>query len=296
MTAPGELSRRWAVAIVGVPIVLVLLYFGNWILGAPVALLAALGAAEAYRLAARKGVEAFRWVGATGAAALVIGATWRPTFTGFSPWALAAVATVTLVAVVLAIAGRGPEGQPLSAVSVTLFGCVYVGLPLAFVPLIHALPAVDSWGEVVPKPWLGTAVVALPLASAWVGDAAAFFAGTKWGRSKIAPSISPNKSWVGSWSGLAGAAVAAALWYYLAAPYLPGMPIESLWVAAVVGAVLGVGAQVGDLVISLLKREAGVKDTGALFPGHGGVLDRLDALTFTLPSTYAVFVILARIA
>ena len=93
-------------------------------------------------------------------------------------------------------------------------------------------------------------------------------------------------------AGLIGSAAGAGLWHLVAEPYSPGMPIRSLAVAAVVGAVLGVGAQVGDFAESLLKREAGVKDSGAFFPGHGGVLDRLDALIITLPMAYAILVML----
>jgi phosphatidate cytidylyltransferase len=95
-------------------------------------------------------------------------------------------------------------------------------------------------------------------------------------------------------AGLIGAAAGAALWYLVAAPYLPGVPIESLGVAAIVGVVLGVGAQVGDFAESLLKREAGVKDSGAVFPGHGGVLDRIDALIVTLPMAYVILTLLDR--
>ena len=291
MSPGNELGRRWAVAIVGVPVVLGLLYAGGWVLAVPVAILAGLGTMETYRLAEQKGTRPFRWLGAAAAAGLVLLAAAYPSFTAFAPWALTVVVAVAFFAVLAAIA-RGADRHPLASVAVTLFGTLYVGFSLAFVPMLHELPSIDAWGEVIPKAGIGLLVVALPLTSTWIGDSVAFFAGTAWGRTRILPSVSPKKSWLGSVVGLLGAAVGAALWHLVAEPYLPGMPIRRVAVAAVVGAVLGVGAQVGDFAESLFKREAGVKDSGTIFPGHGGVLDRLDALIVTLPMAYALLVLL----
>jgi phosphatidate cytidylyltransferase len=134
-------------------------------------------------------------------------------------------------------------------------------------------------------------VLALPLAATWTGDSAAYFAGSAWGKRKLAPTISPNKSWVGFWAALFGAGAAAVAWLLVAGPKLPGLTLGP-GAAAVVGVLLGLGAVVGDLAESLFKREAGVKDSGTFFPGHGGVLDRLDALFVTLPLAYGALVAL----
>jgi phosphatidate cytidylyltransferase len=152
------------------------------------------------------------------------------------------------------------------------------------------MPVARAWESGDPSPWAGLLVVALPLAATWIGDAAAFFAGRAWGKGGLAPTISPNKSWAGAWAGLAGAAAAGVVWWAVARAVLPGQPLGPV-TAAVVGVLLGVSAILGDLAESLLKRGAGVKDSGTLLPGHGGVLDRLDALTFTLPMAYAAFVL-----
>jgi len=287
----SDLAKRWAVAAAGIPAVLVLLYLGGWALATPVALLAALGSLECHRMAAQGGVSALRWVGAGGAAGFVLAAAWRPTFDGFAPAALGIVIAVTAVALVGAIAARGPEDKPLASVAVTLFGSVYVGIPLAFAPLLHALPEAKAW-VVTGAAWAGALAVALPLAATWLGDALALFVGTAWGSGGLAPSISPNKSWVGVWGGLSGAALASVVWYVIAGAQLPGLPVPSLLVAALIGIFLGVWAIVGDLAESLMKRDAGVKDSGTFFPGHGGVLDRLDALLFTLPAAYFTLVVL----
>ena len=283
------------VSIIGIPIVLGLLYSGNWVLGVPLSVLAAMGTQEVYRLAAHTGVDAFRLTGATGAAALVLAGTWQGTFAAFAPWALIVVGTVMLISLMLAVMNRGATGGPLGAVSVTMAGCLYCGFSLSFVPLTLMFPAAEGWGETTGAPWLGVAVIALPLAITWIGDAVAFFAGSRWGEHKLAPSISPNKTWLGSWSGLGATIAVGILWYFVTSPYLVGMPINSFLMAGLVGAVLGMSAQVGDLVISVFKREAGVKDTGTIFPGHGGVLDRIDSIAFTVPISFAVIALLAKI-
>jgi phosphatidate cytidylyltransferase len=282
----GDLGPRVAVAAVGIPAILALLYFGGWVLGVPLAGIAALGTSEVYALSESGRARPFRVLGAAVAGALVLLAVARPDFASAAPWALGLLGGLMAVGLVLALGRRGPEGSPLSSVSVTLFGAAYCGLVLAFVPLLHALPARLGWGGPQPTAWAGMLIVVLPLSTTWIGDAAAYFAGTAWGRAKLFPDVSPNKSWVGAWAGILGSAAAAGGWFLVARSVLPGIPLRQFGVVVAGGALLGVGAIVGDLAESLLKREAGVKDSGSLFPGHGGVLDRLDALTVTLPLAY----------
>ncbi|HUF75149.1 MAG TPA: phosphatidate cytidylyltransferase [Longimicrobiales bacterium] len=299
----SELAKRWAVAGVGIPVVLLLLYLGGWPLALPVAALAALGAREVYGFAAKGGTAPLVGFGAALSAGVVLVAAWRPTFSAFAPAVLGLLAGATAITLVVAMKVRGPTGKPLEAVAVTLFGALYAGLALAFGPLIHTLPA--SWSAQgasagAPGAWDGLLLVALPLAATWLGDALALFAGTAWGRGGLAPTISPKKSWVGVWAGLAGAGLAALVWYFVAAAVMADLPMQRLpaapLLAVVVGVVLGAAAILGDLVESLLKRQAGVKDSGAFFPGHGGVMDRLDALVFTLPTAYVALVVVEALA
>jgi phosphatidate cytidylyltransferase len=281
-----DLGARVAVAAVGIPAVLGLLYAGGWVLGVPLAVIAALGAGEVYRFAEARGVRAFGWMGMPAAGAVVLIAVARPDFPSMAPWVLGLMGALAVGSLKLALVWRGPKGSPLGAVSVTLFGALYAGLPTAFVVFLHAMPSRMDWGELRASPWMGLMVVALPLSATWIGDAAAYFAGSAWGKKKLFPSVSPGKSWVGAWAGTAGAAAAGAGWLLVARPFLPGLPVSGVGVAAGMGAILGVAAIMGDLSESLLKREAGMKDSGHLFPGHGGVLDRLDALVFTIPTAY----------
>ena len=122
--------------------------------------------------------------------------------------------------------------------------------------------------------------VLLLLGTVFAADTAAYFVGRLLGRSRMAPRISPGKTWEGTAAGLAAAAAACAT---LAA--VLDLPI-ALPFAAALGVALGVVAILGDLVESALKRACGVKDSGALVPGHGGVLDRLDSIVFNLPLMY----------
>jgi phosphatidate cytidylyltransferase len=119
-------------------------------------------------------------------------------------------------------------------------------------------------------------VVLLVLVLVWIADSAAYFVGRAWGRRKLAPSISPGKTWEGVAGGLIGAALYAII--------LAFFTDRGAWLALVVTALLlGMVSIVGDLFESAVKRQAGVKDSGSLLPGHGGILDRIDSATAALP-------------
>jgi phosphatidate cytidylyltransferase len=129
------------------------------------------------------------------------------------------------------------------------------------------------------SPWLVLAAMAI----VWIADIAAYFAGRRFGRRKLAPAISPGKTWEGVWGAL-GAVAVYALVLAAAAPaaMVPAGPAATLALVAFLPLVAAISV-VGDLYESLLKRQAGVKDSGALLPGHGGVLDRVDALLAAMP-------------
>jgi phosphatidate cytidylyltransferase len=171
----------------------------------------------------------------------------------------AAVVSVGLGAVVLAT--RTPTDQGMASLGVLAYAIPYFSVPVAS---LYHLQQLD--------PWLLFALLAI----VWLGDTGALYFGTLLGRHKMAPVVSPNKSWEGALAGLAVAVLATAVWSWWRLGRL-SLPLIAL------GAVTAVAAQIGDLVESLIKRGAGVKDSGNLFPGHGGVLDRMDALMFAAP-------------
>jgi len=291
-----ELYKRTVVATGAIPLVLGLMYLGGWYLAVPLATFAGWSAHELYRFADRKGVQPIECVGVAASGLFVLFAAWRPTFQDFSPLALSVIAVASVLAAAEVMRGQGLGGKPLAAAAITVYGAIYTGLALAFVPLLLELPFERGWASSAVDPLAALYMVALPLVATWVGDAAAYFIGTKWGRcrSRLAPEISPNKSWVGFWANLAGGSVAGVGWLFVTSESLPGLADAGFILFAVIGGLLGFAAVIGDLLESVLKREAGVKDSGVLFPGHGGALDRIDSLVLTIPTSYLLLIVLGQ--
>jgi len=179
----------------------------------------------------------------------------------------------------------------------TIFGVMYVGMFLASLIGIRELfgaefpyhlaiqffPNSISFSDdalrATTYSWGGYTVIAL-LVSIWMCDTAAYFGGLSMGKHKLFPRVSPNKSWEGAAWGFAGAVVTMIVFHSYFLPYM------QLHQAIIIGVIIGTIGQIGDLVESLLKRDAQVKDSSALIPGHGGVLDRFDSLIFVSPILY----------
>ncbi|MBA2627046.1 MAG: phosphatidate cytidylyltransferase, partial [Gemmatimonadales bacterium] len=173
-----------------------------------------------------------------------------------------------------ALARRAAGDRPLSSVAVTVLAVLYTGALPAFLLVIrHGTEPVRSW----PGTWL----VFFPLVVTWVCDTAAMFGGRAIGGPKLAPSVSPGKTRSGSVAGVVGGILVAVIFRFAVFPSL-GLAAHGLHLI-LMAAVLSVVGQVGDLAESLFKREASVKDSSTLIPGHGGVLDRFDSLYFVIP-------------
>ncbi|MDP4220687.1 MAG: phosphatidate cytidylyltransferase [Bacteroidota bacterium] len=169
--------------------------------------------------------------------------------------------------------------NPIEQTAITMFGAVYIGVGLGSMFGIHEYFTIKNLGaeqfDLFPP---GYFIVVL-LVSIWVGDSAAYFAGKAFGKHKISIRISPGKSWEGAVANFLGA---IAVWV-VAPLVLYRFSLLPLPHAIAIGAIAGVVGQFGDFGKSLLKRDAGVKDSSNLIPGHGGVLDRLDSIIFTAP-------------
>ncbi len=277
-----NLAQRIAVSAVAIPLVLAVVWYGGWPLVALLAGVAVLGTHELYGLSRRVGPSPLGAAG-LGAAALVPPAVYAvlrdPQGPVAAVWPYAAALWLVLL-LGLALWRRAPGERPLEAVAVTVFAVAYAAaLPAFLLDIRHRGHDVRSWA--------GAWLVFFPLVVTWVGDTAAMFAGRAIGGPKLAPVVSPGKTRAGSVAGVIGALVVAPVFALFVFPPL-GVP-GSLAALLLIAAVLGVLGQVGDLAESLFKREAGVKDSSHLIPGHGGVLDRLDALYVVVPVTAALY-------
>lgn len=261
-----------------------MIYLGGWPLGTLVALVAAGAAHEFYQMARALGARPFARLGMLGSGGLVLAVAARPDWAWSSGWAWGVCTGVGLLSLAWAVKDRGTDGVPLSSATATLFGVVYCGATLAFVPLVRGL----EWVGGGQPAWAGSALVIFPLVVTWVGDSCAYFGGRFFGKRPLAPKVSPKKTIEGGLSGLAGSVASAVLFAAFAFP-AASVPTMHLGIAAGMGLVLGAVGQVGDLAESLLKREAGVKDSGTILPGHGGLLDRFDAVLFTVPICYGMY-------
>lgn len=288
----GELTKRVAVAAVGIPFAILILYIGGWPLALVLAMIAAMGANEFIRIARQRDVHPPRMLTMLSAAVFLIVAAVLPTPLRATPWFWLLLTALLLVAAITVIWTRGVEGRPLATIGATLFGALLTGGTLTYAVFLREALAHSPYrfrtGELdtfMSSGWAGFSLVAYPLAVTWINDTFAYFGGRSMGKHKLIPRVSPGKTVEGTISGALGAVITSIV--IAKVVFSNWLGIDVGVVAAIIGGLLiSAGAVLGDLVESLLKREAGVKDSGTLLPGHGGVLDRFDALYFTLPIAY----------
>jgi phosphatidate cytidylyltransferase len=270
VTQPGfavNLARRVATAVVVLPLLLAAFFLGPPLLAAGIAAVAVvIGLGEFFALMKARGLAPFPVPGVVLLAAIFVDVA-RPVVPA-SLWpAVALVILATLLP-------RGADfATTVPSAALTLLGAAYLGSlggSVAALRLLH--PDTDGAWRLV-----------LLLAIVMGSDTAAFFAGNAVGRHKLAPGISPGKTIEGAVGALLGGVAAAAIVRSLG---MPSVPMAHALLLGLAVSVLGIA---GDLVESLLKRWAGVKDSGALFPGHGGMLDRLDSVLFGAPVLYYYF-------
>ena len=280
----ANLVRRVGFALVAIPLALLLVWYGGLPLALLLAVAAVLGTRELFDLAARGNVRPLRSLGLVSAGLLppivyatVTAPNIRSWITEWWPYGVA-LWLILLLSTTLAL--RSPADRPLSAAAVSLLAVIYTGaLPAFLLAIRHANHPLRSWA--------GAWLVFFPLVVTWVCDTAAMFGGRAFGGPKLAPAVSPGKTRSGSIAGVIGGLVVAPLF---AAAVFPRAGLElQLGQLLVIAGVLSVVGQVGDLAESLFKREAGVKDSSARIPGHGGVLDRFDSLYFVIPTAAALY-------
>jgi len=265
--------KRIITALILIPVVLVLVFLGpwwQWLFTLAVAAVAALAAWEFLGLAENAGAQPPRIAVLVAILAL---------FAGYFEWPglTAAIFGILSLALLVYCTLFRPVEKLMADASSSIFCLLYIGFTLLALPSLRENPEGN-----------GPSLLAFLLCVVWAGDAAALYIGRAWGRHKMAPTLSPNKTWEGALGSVAGSLFAAGfllglshllqMWDTAGLSYPESV---SYWLTLAV--IVNVAAQVGDLAESALKRSAGVKDSGSLLPGHGGVLDRIDALLLAAP-------------
>lgn len=252
---------RVVVAALLLPLILLVIWAGGWWVFGLAALAAVLGLHEFYGMT--RGLRPVVLAGYAGTLAALVGAEWGP------EWALAGfLSTFGFAFVFKGLAGVQPTMLSMAA---TVLGGAWIGLGIAHMILIREIPE------------HGALAAFTVLLAVFAADTAAYVAGRLIGRHKLAPRTSPGKTW----EGLAAGTIAAVLVPFFAL-YEEGF--LDVTQSLVLGGAIAVAAPMGDLFESALKRDAGLKDTGRLLLGHGGMLDRLDALLFTAVASYYLLV------
>lgn len=256
------LGLRVLVAVLGIPVLLGALYYGGWWLGGVVLALSLLGLWEFYGLALARGIKPLTIWGMIGGALL-----W---YCFFNPAASAAGAMVLWLLLLLSwLVLRSEVEHSLARAGTTVLGVIYTAGLLGHLLLLRNIDGI-----------FGFKLAVLTMVLIWIGDTGAYFTGMVLGKNPLAPKISPKKSIEGLIGGalftVAAAILISRYWIWELAP----------WQAWVIGLGVAFFGTLGDLFESMLKRDAGIKDSGNLLPGHGGVLDRFDSMMFALPFVY----------
>ncbi len=268
--------KRILTAVVLIPLVLVLILWGPlWLLMLVAWAIAELAVYEYLALAEASTLRSPRWLVLVCCAVLFVIAYWFPIFL-FPALEIFALLFLGICSL------RSPLDRVLRDAASGFFGLIYVAFPLVLAPLITTREN-------------GTAQLLFLLVVVWAGDIVALYVGRSIGRHRMAPILSPKKTWEGAAGSMVGS-IAAGLTLVAFGSHLSRHGFTLLlyaqpwWYWAGLAILLNVAAQIGDLLESAIKRGAGRKDSGSLLPGHGGVLDRIDALLLALPVLwYALF-------
>ena len=254
------LAKRISGAAILIPVVAAAVYLGGLPLLGLTTIAAVLAGIECFRLVDCDRVSPSLVIGLVAIVAYIVDAQW-PSL-GLLPWVLI---LSSLIGLTIQVFRRNAPGS-LHRWALIVAGSLYIGFSVGHFVKLRALDAGVYW-------------VVLALVSTWICDSAAYFVGSAIGKHKLSPSISPKKTWEGAIAGLIfGVATVVLLGCWLLDLDLPR--------SIALGALLVLAATIGDLAESVIKRQVGVKDSGRLIPGHGGMLDRIDSLLFVVPIVY----------
>lgn len=271
-----ELWKRVIVALFGAPLVLLLCYLGEFYFLFLVALISTVSLWEFYEMLRLHEVHPYRKTGVVTAIFFLLVTYWLP------QQMFPALVAVTLFVFLMHLTAQ--SGNASRNAAYTLIGIIYIPVLLSTLLLLR-----NNFAEWQPSVTVeygaygGGVLIILTFLAIWLCDSAAYFGGKSYGRHKLSPTISPNKTVEGAVSGF----LAAVLVFWGAAQLL--LPQLPTGYALAAGIIVGVFGQTGDLVESRFKRDNNVKDTSSILPGHGGMLDRFDSLIFVSPFLWSLF-------
>jgi len=264
----NNLTKRILVGIFGVPVILLSIWYGRFAFVALVGVIVVFAQYEFYRLAEKKQIQPLKIIGLIGGLLIVLN------FYFFKNELTLFILSIMVILLLITELFRNKPNALLNQMA-TLGGLIYPATLFSFLILIReSSPAINRSYQYGAK-WVFAILI-----STWICDTAAYFFGKKFGRHKLFPRVSPNKTVEGAISGLVFALLIMGL------VKLTFFKTELLRDLLIVGAICGTVGQVGDLVESLFKRDVQLKDSSKLLPGHGGFLDRFDSLFFNAPVAY----------
>jgi phosphatidate cytidylyltransferase len=262
--ASGNTTKRVLVSFIGIPVILVVSYVGSAFFFTFVLAIALISFYEYSLIVKAKGARTNKWMGFLGIILLLINQVSHvfDTFLFF----------VILLLLLSSVELFRNNGSVIFNIGSTLLGILYIGLFAG--SLLGIREFYPSIGDFYTR---GGYLIISMFVGIWVCDSAAFFGGTALGKHKLFPRVSPNKSWEGAILGFLFAVISILLLKPVILNFLSWADI------IVLGIIIGTVGQIGDLIESLIKRDAGVKDSSNLIPGHGGIFDRFDSVLFTAP-------------
>lgn len=263
-----NLGLRVLVGIFGIPVILFSIWYGKWVFVALVEIIVVFGQYEYYKLAEKKGSQPLTFFG------VILGFLIVPAFyISQGEFILPLLFGSILIIIITELFRNKPNA--LLNLSTTIAGLIY---PTVLVSFLIFIREASCWMN-TPYPDGARWLFAM-LAATWICDTAAYFIGSRFGRHKLFPRVSPNKTIEGAVGGFIFALLTI---FVVKETFFAHAPLGHL---LVIGAIGGSFGQIGDLAESLLKRDAGVKDSSNFLPGHGGFLDRFDTLFVTAPIVY----------
>lgn len=263
-----KLVLRVIVAIFGIPTIIILVLTGGWPFVGMVLLVNLLSQYEFYRLTELKAMLPLKWLGLTGSVIITI------SFYLFGLKKLWLIMLLLFYVTLLVELFRNKASATMN-ISATTWGFFYPTVFFSFHILIRELPKSLNIDYAAGGRWILLMIVTI-----WICDTAAYFVGSAFGKYKLFPRVSPNKTVEGAIAGFIFAIITAYIFH------IAYIKLLNLVDCLIIGVIVGVMSQIGDLVESLFKRDAGVKDTSSILPGHGGFLDRFDAPLFVAPLIY----------